>query len=66
MQNKIIELETKVAFQEDMIQALNRTVAEQQQELVELKRDLEELETQLRSLAPALSSAITDDTPPHY
>jgi uncharacterized coiled-coil protein SlyX len=49
-----------------MIQALNSTLAEQQQELVELKRDIEELQTQLRNLAPSLSSATTDETPPHY
>jgi SlyX protein len=66
MQNEIIELETKIAFQEDMIQALNSTLAEQQQELVELKRDIEELQTQLRNLAPSLSAATTDETPPHY
>lgn len=66
MQNVIIELETKIAFQEDMIQSLNSTLAEQQRELVELKRDIEELQTQLRNLAPSLSSATTDETPPHY
>lgn len=66
MQNDIIELETKISFQEDMIQSLNSTLAEQQQELVELKRDIEELQTQLRNLAPSLSAATTDETPPHY
>ncbi len=66
MKDQIIELETKVAFQEDLIQALNRTVAGQQQELVELRRDIEELQTQLRALAPGMGSAITDEPPPHY
>ncbi len=66
MHNEIVELQTKLAFQEDMIQALNRTVAGQQQELVELKRDIEELQTQLRAITPSLTSAITDETPPHY
>jgi len=66
MQNQLVELETKLAFQEDMIQALNRTVAEQQQELLEMKRDIEELQTQLRALAPSLASGITDEPPPHY
>ncbi len=66
MKDQIIELETKVAFQEDLIQALNRTVAGQQQELVELRRDIEELQTQLRALAPGVGSAITDEPPPHY
>ncbi len=66
MQNELVELETKIAFQEDMIQALNRTVAEQQQELLELKRDLEELQTQIRAMAPSIAANITDEPPPHY
>ena len=66
MQNQLVELETKLAFHEDMIQALNRTVAQQQQELLELKRDMEELQTQVRAMAPSLASNITDEPPPHY
>lgn len=66
MKNEIVELETKLAFQEDMIQALNLTVTEQQQELVELRRDIEELQTQLRALTPSLASTISDEPPPHY
>ncbi|MCP3671688.1 MAG: SlyX family protein [Gammaproteobacteria bacterium] len=66
MQNELVELETKLAFQEDMIQALNHTVAELQQELLELKRDMEELQVQLRTTAPGLTPGITDEPPPHY
>ncbi len=66
MQNELVELETKLAFQEDLIQALNQTVAEQQQELLELKRDVEELQVQLRAMAPSLASGTTDEPPPHY
>ncbi len=66
MQNELVKLETKLAFQEDLIQALNRTVAEQQQELLELKRDVAELQVQLRAMAPGLGSGITDEPPPHY
>jgi SlyX protein len=66
MHNQIIELETKIAFQEDMIQALNQTVAAQQRELAELKLDLKELETQLRAIASGLTTEIRDEPPPHY
>jgi len=66
MQNQLVELEAKLAFQEDLIQALNRTVAGQQQELLELKRDMAELQVQLRAMAPSLASGITDEPPPHY
>jgi SlyX protein len=66
MQNELVALETKLAFQEDLIQALNRTVSAQQQELLELRRDVEQLQTQLRALAPSLGDGITDEPPPHY
>jgi SlyX protein len=66
MASQIIELETKIAFQEDLIQALNSTLAEQQLELVEMKRDIEELQTQFRSIATSLASTTKDETPPHY
>ncbi len=66
MQNELVELETKIAFQEDLIQSLSRTVANQQQEMLELKRDVEELQTQIRALAPSLASGSMDETPPHY
>ncbi len=66
MQNELVELETKLAFQEDLIQALNQTLAEQQQELLELRRDVAELQVQLRAMAPGLASGITDEPPPHY
>ena len=66
MQNELVELETKLAFQEDMTQSLSLTIAKQQQELLEIKRDIEELQTQLRALAPSLTPGAIDEPPPHY
>jgi len=66
MQDQLIELETKLAFQDDLIQTLNHTVSGQQQELLELRRDIEELQEQVRNLAPQLGATITDEPPPHY
>ncbi len=66
MNDEIVELETKMAFQEDMIHALNLTVAEQQRKLVELERDVKEMQTQLRAIATNLPNSIIDEPPPHY
>jgi SlyX protein len=66
MQNELIELETKLAFQEDTIQALNLTIAKLHQEIFAIKEDVTELQTQLRALAPSLTPASLDEPPPHY
>jgi SlyX protein len=66
MQNELIELETKLAFQEDTIQTLNLTVVKLQQEMFAVKGDIAELQTQLRALAPSLTPGSVDEPPPHY
>ncbi len=66
MQNELIELETKLAFQEDTIQALNLTIAKLHQEIFAIKEDVSELQTQFRALAPSLTPGIVDEPPPHY
>jgi len=64
---RLIDIETKLAYQEDLIQELNKTVHSQQ-----LK--LDQLEETLRSLALRYVSALehddsehpVDEKPPHY
>jgi len=61
------DLEARVAFQEDAIEALNVTVARQESELARLRQDIEELRRQLRALAPPAAGAAADEPPPpHY
>jgi len=61
------DLEARLAFQEDALDALNRTVARQDAELALLRRDLEELRRQLRALAPSPAGSAADEPPPpHY
>lgn len=67
MESRLTNLETKVAFQDDLLEALNRTVAEQQQQLDLLQRQLQLLYEQLRSLSPSnVAGAVEDERPPHY
>ncbi len=66
-EDRLTELETRIAFQEDLIQALNKSVGEHQQQL-------EKLETVCRVLLGRIkdqsndAAAISpmDDVPPHY
>ena len=66
MEEQLIELQTKLAFQEDAIQALTSTVARQQGELHELRLDVAELQHQLRALTPPQAVSGEEKPPPHY
>lgn len=67
MEARLIELETKLAFQDDLLEALNRTVADQQQQLDRQQQQIRLLYEQLRSLNPSpLGSATSEERPPHY
>lgn len=69
LQEQLIELQTRVAFQEDTLTQLNQVVAKQDQEILTLQQ-------QLRLLAKRLDDALylqeqgdekpLDERPPHY
>jgi SlyX protein len=66
---RLDELETRLAFQDDLIESLNETVARQDRELVELARRLAALESKIEDLAEAATSAggpADHEVPPHY
>jgi len=67
MENRLIELETRLAFQDNSLQELNAVVVRQQREIDALTRELETLKAQLRTLAPELVANRADEVPPpHY
>lgn len=67
MQDRLAELEVRVAFQDKTIQDLNDVVTRQQREIDRLVRDVETLRLQLRTLAPSLVVSQDEETPPpHY
>ncbi len=67
MESRLTNLETKVAFQDDLVDSLNRIVASQQQQLDLLQQQIQMLYDQLRSLAPAgIASESEEARPPHY
>ena len=67
MQNRLTEIETRLAFQEDAWQALNTVIARQQREMAALADEIRALKAQLRALASTADAVRPDDSrPPHY
>ena len=62
----VTDLQMRLAFQDDEIKQLNRTVARQQLELDALKRELKRLNKQVVALIPEQPAESGDETPPHY
>ena len=66
-QNKRMdELESQLAFQDELLASLNAIVAKQDREMVQMRQQLEVLAARLRALADALPAEMQDEVPPHY
>ncbi len=63
---RITELEVKLAFADDLLETLNRTVYRQQQEIEQLRRELRALRQQVQASIPAEPRNLHDEIPPHY
>ena len=64
---RIEELESQLAFQDELIESLNGTVAKQDGEILELKRQFSLLSERLKEIGDASPGAAPqDETPPHY
>lgn len=64
---RIDELESQLAFHDELIESLNSTVARQDQEILELKHQLKLLSVRLKEMGETADGAVPqDETPPHY
>ena len=67
IEERVTELESRVAFQDDTIQKLNDVIVEQQHQIDQLSAQLAVLKEQIQSLAPELIADESQETPPpHY
>ena len=66
MESRLEKIETKVAFAEDLLDELNRTVVRQQQEIDLLQKQVRALRQQLAAQLPGPTDAPHDEPPPHY
>lgn len=70
IEEQLIDVQTRVAYQEDTLAQLNDVITKQDAEIVQLKQQMRLLAQRLDELArdPAQGSEtdITNDRPPHY
>jgi SlyX protein len=67
IEERLENIETKISFQEDLIEELNKTVYQQQRKLDRLEAICEALARHIQSLAEAGNeSKPANERPPHY
>ncbi|MCK5155199.1 MAG: SlyX family protein [Spirochaetales bacterium] len=66
-EERIIRLETKLAYQDDLVQQLNEVIIDQQQRIHDLENKTELLSKKLEDLLElAAEERNTGERPPHY
>jgi len=67
LENKIINIETKIAYQEKTIEQLNQIVTAQQQQLSQLQSELKAIKNWIQTQRPSQwASEPEEQPPPHY
>ena len=67
MDQRLEDLETRLAFQDQELQSLNDVIIRQQQQIDQLVAQVSLLKDKLQDLAPSLVVAQSEETPPpHY
>lgn len=67
LQQRIDQLESQLAFQEDTISQLNREVAEHTESMMRMQAQVKYLADRLRSIQPSNIATQAEETPPpHY
>jgi len=66
--DRLVELEIKVAYQEDLLQALNDSVSGQQQQIIRLEEMVRLLSERIVNVAESGAGNINQgqEVPPHY
>lgn len=67
LREDIDQLQTKLAFQEHTIEALNQAVADQQQQMEKMQFQIKHLIDRVKQMQPSnLASQAEETPPPHY
>ena len=67
IEERLVNIETKMAYQEDLIEELNKVVYQQQQKLSQLEATCTSLARHIQSLADeGYESKPVNERPPHY
>jgi SlyX protein len=63
---RLIDLEVKASFTEDLVEQLNQTIFQQQQQIDALIREVSQLRQQTPDAGSGGFSSLRDELPPHY
>ena len=63
---RIAELETQLAFQDDLLQSLNQVVIRQEEQLLVMIGELKSLREQVAALSSVSGKTNNEAPPPHY
>lgn len=66
LEQRLDELEAKLAFAEDLIETLNQTVIRQQRQMDGLQDQLRLLHQQMRDSQTEEPRSLSEEIPPHY
>mgnify|MGYP000379595204 FL=1 len=67
MDDDIVDLQMKLAFQEDLLEQLNQVVTNQQQQITNLELALETMKVQVNTMQTGTQEAGQQhELPPHY
>lgn len=66
MESRIIDLEVKLTFNEELLEQLSRVLYRQQQQIDRLEKEVKTLCEQIRDNQPAEPRNLRDEIPPHY
>ncbi|HSD37673.1 MAG TPA: SlyX family protein [Rhodocyclaceae bacterium] len=66
MEDRLINLESKLAFAEHLLEELNHTVFRQQEQIDHLQQQLRLLYQQMQTGAPEEKGDARENIPPHY
>lgn len=69
IENELIELQTRIAYQEDTISQLNQVITKQDGDIIQLQQQMRLLAKRLEELSVTQNDGaqeITSERPPHY
>ena len=65
-ENRITELEIKIAYQEDLLQNLNTVISNQQTQIYRLEETCKLLNEKIKNIAESEDLTQRTEKPPHY
>lgn len=66
LQSRVTELEIKLTYAEEQLEALNLTIYRQDQRIELLQLELNALRQQMQANLPGEARSLRDELPPHY